>query len=188
VGRARDAELEQRLLTAAWDLVTASGYDSLSLSQVATRAGGHRSDIYRRWSSKSQLVAEAVAANLPPVPEFDTGSLRGDLRAYLGALWESWSSDWIDGLLGMLADMDSEAERTFLMMSRTRAQPMRDAIVRAVQRGELTDVPDLALLGDLLEGPLMHRRLLGRQVMTLDELDALADIVHRLMNVTVHQS
>jgi hypothetical protein len=73
------------------------------------------------------------------------------------------------------------------MMSRQRAQPMRDAIVRAVRRGELADVPDLALLGDLLEGPLMHRRLLARQVMTLDELDALADIVHRLMNVTVHQ-
>lgn len=185
MGRTRDAALEQRLLTAAWEVVTTTGYDSLSLAQVAAKAGGHRSDIYRRWSSKAQLVAEAVAANLPPVPPFDTGSLRGDLRAYLGALWESWSSDWVDGLLGMIADMDAEAERTFLSMGGRRAQPMRDALARAVQRGELAVVPELSMLGDLLEGPLMHRRLIMRQVMRLDELDALADLVHRFMIASV---
>lgn len=185
MGRTRDTDLEHRLLRAAWDLVTSSGYDALTLSQVAARAGGHRSDIYRRWTTKAQLVADAVAANLPPVPEFDTGSLRGDIRAYLAALWESWSSDWIGGLIGLLADLDDEAERTFAAMSRSRAQPLRDAIVRAVQRGELLEVPELAMLGDLLEGPLMHRRLIARQVMTLDELDALTDIVHGLMKIQV---
>jgi AcrR family transcriptional regulator len=156
VGRRRDADLEKRLLAAAWDVVTASGYEALSFAEVATRAAAHRSDIYRRWTTKAQLVAAAMAVHLPPVPEFDTGSLRGDLRAYLGALWQSWSSDWIDASLGLLADLDPDAERTFRSLSLRRAQPLRDAIVRAVRRGELIDMPEPAMLGDLLEGPLMH--------------------------------
>lgn len=188
MGRARDAELEQRLLSAAWDDVTTSGYHALSIARVATRAGAHRSDIYRRWKTKAQLVTAAMAAHLPRVPAFDTGSLRGDLRAYLGALWESWSSDWIEVAIGVLADLDGDAERTFRTMTLRRAQPLRDAIVRAVRRGELIEMPEPAMLGDLLEGPLMHRRLVGRQVMTLDELDALADIVHGLMNARVKTS
>jgi len=184
----RDAELEGRLLSAAWDIVTTSGYASLSFAKVAARAGAHRSDIYRRWTTKAQLVAAAMAEHLPPVPEFDTGSLRGDLRAYLGALWQSWSSEWIDASLGLLADLDPDAERAFRTVSLQRAQPLRDAIVRAVRRGELVDMPEPAMLGDLLEGPLMHRRLIGRQIMTLDELDTLADIVHGLMTARVRAS
>lgn len=188
MGRTRDSDLERRLLAAAWELVTADGYHALSLTRVAARAGGHRSDIYRRWSTKAQLVAAAFAAHIPPVPQFDTGSLRGDIRAYVGALWQSWSSDWIDAALGLVADLDADAERTYRAMSLDRAQPLRDAIVRAVQRGELVDMPEPAMLGDLLEGPLMHRRLVGRQIMTLDELDALADIVHSLMTTGVRTS
>lgn len=181
MGRVRDAELEQRLLAAAWDVVTNSGYDALSFARVATRADAHRSDIYRRWTTKAQLVTAAMDAHLPPVEPFDTGSLRGDIRAYLAALWESWSSEWLEVAIGVLADLDADAERTFRTLTLRRGQPLRDAIVRAVRRGELADMPDLAMLGDLLEGPLMHRRLVGRQVMTLDELDVLADIVHGLM-------
>jgi AcrR family transcriptional regulator len=185
MGRSRDPELERRLLDATWQLVTASGYHALSIAQVAALAGGHRSDVYRRWATKAQLVAAALVAHLPQVPEFDTGSLRGDIRAYLGALWQSWSSEWIDAFLGLLADLDPDAERTFRAMSLARAQPLRDAIVRAVRRGELVDMPEPAMLGDLLEGPLMHRRLIGRQIMTLDELDTLADIVYSLMKARV---
>lgn len=188
MGRTRDTDLEKRLLSAAWDVVTTVGYDALSFAEVAARAGAHRSDLYRRWTTKAQLVAAAMVGHLPPVPAFDTGSLRGDLRAYLGALWQSWSSDWIDASLGLLADLDPEAERTFRALSLERAQPLRDAIVRAVRRGELLDMPEPAMLGDLLEGPLMHRRLVGRQIMTLDELDALADIVYGLMTVRVKSS
>ncbi|MFD5226437.1 TetR/AcrR family transcriptional regulator [Microbacterium sp. NPDC058342] len=183
MGRPRDPDLEQRLLDSAWKLVTTRGYAALSLSQVAADAGAHRTDVYRRWATKARLVAEAMAVHLPPITAFDTGSLRGDMRQYLEGLWQSWSSPWIDGVMGVLSDLegDAGAEAAFASLSRRRAQPMRDAIVRAIQRGEVSDVPDLALLGDLLEGPIMHRRMIGRQVMTSADLDALAAAVHGLM-------
>jgi AcrR family transcriptional regulator len=182
VGRPRDPDLERRLLSATWSLLTTKGYDALTVTAVAARAKAHRTDVYRRWPSKAMLVTAALAEHLPPVSEFDTGSLLSDIRAYLEDLAVSWSAPWMDGLVGGFADLrhDIDAEVAFRNMGVERGQPMRDAIDRAVARGELSEVPDLALLGDLLEGPLIHRRMIGRQPLTPEFLDAVARSVHRL--------
>lgn len=182
-GRPRDGALERRLLAAAWSLLTSHGYDALTLTRVAAEAGAHRTDVYRRWPSKARLVTDALAAHLPPVSQHDTGSLLGDIRAYLDDLAASWSSAWIDGVVGLLADLrhDVDAELAFRAMGERRGQPMRTAIERAVARGEIEGVADLSLAGDLLEGPLMHRRLIGRQPLTPDYLDAAAHSAHRLL-------
>jgi AcrR family transcriptional regulator len=185
-GRPRDPELEKRLLGAAWSLLTSEGYDALTLTKVAAQAKAHRTDVYRRWSNKARLVTDVLAAHLPPVSEFDHGSLHSDIRAYLGDLAVSWSSPWIDGLVGLLGDLrtDIDAELVFRTLGERRGQPMRDAIARAVERGEIGKGSDLSLIGDLLEGPLMHRRMVGRQPLTPEYLDAVAMSAFRLMTGT----
>lgn len=182
-GRPRDRDLDKRLLSAAWSLLTSQGYEALTLTRVAAEAKAHRTDVYRRWPSKAMLVTDVLAEHLPPVSEVDTGSLHSDIRAYLDDLAASWSSPWIDGLVGLVADLrhDIDAEVVFRTMAERRGQPMRNAIARAVERGEIREVPDLSLVGDLLEGPLMHRRMIGRQPLTPDYLDALALSTHRLL-------
>lgn len=182
-GRPRDPELEERLLAAAWALLTSDGYDALTLTRVAARAQAHRTDVYRRWSSKVQLVTDVLAVHLPAVRAVDTGSLLGDLRAYVGDLAESWSSEWVDGLVGVLADLrqDPDAELAFVSLAVGRGQAIRDALSRAVERGEVDEVPDLLLAGDLLEGPLMHRRMIGRQPLTEQYLDAVAAVAYGVL-------
>lgn len=189
-GRPRDPDLEQRLLSAAWSLLTSRGYDALTLSQVATQAKAHRTDIYRRWKTKPHLAADALAEHLPPVSEFDTGSLQSDLRAFVDDLAASWSSPWIDGLVGLVADLrdDAEAAAAFREMGERRGQPMVNAIERALERGEIDELPDLPLLGDLLEGPLMHRRMFGRRPLTPDYLEAVVLSAHRLLAETTEES
>jgi AcrR family transcriptional regulator len=174
------------LLAAAWSLLTSHGYDALTLTKVAAVAQAHRTDVYRRWSSKAQLVTDVLAEHLPAVSAIDTGTLLGDIRRYLEDLAASWSSSWIDGLVGLLADLrhDPDAELAFRMLAERRGQSMRDALVRAVERGDMTEVPDLQLAGDLLEGPLMHRRMIGRQPLTTDFLDALSLQVHAVLTAT----
>ena len=44
----------------------------------------------------------------------------------------------------------------------------------------LAEHADLSL-GDLIEGPLMHRRMVGRQPLTSEFLDAIAAIAYRVM-------
>jgi AcrR family transcriptional regulator len=182
-GRPRDPELEARLLDAAWSLLTSRGYDALNLSQVAAQADAHRTDVYRRWSSKAQLVVDALAENLPPIAEIDTGSLHSDLRAIVADFAESWSSAWIDGLMGLLADLqrDPDAELAFRGMALGRGEPLRNAIARATERGEIDDVADLTLVGDLVEGPLMHHRMVGRQPLTPEFLDAVTAVAWRFL-------
>lgn len=97
-----------------------------------------------------------------------------------------WNEPWNDGLVGFLADLrgDAEAERTFRALAARRSQPLVDAIARAVRRGEIADVPSLPLVGDLLEGPLMHRRMFGGEPMSPEELDVLTSSAHRLLTGT----
>src|SRR5690348_10484378 len=150
------------------------------MTKVAAAADAHRTDVYRRWSTKAQLVTDALAEHLPPVLEVDTGTLAGDVRAYVGDLAKSWSSDWVDGLMGLTADLrnDPEAELAWRQLAERRGGVMRASLRRAVDRGEIPEIPlltELGVAGDLLEGPLMHRRMIGRQPLTPDYLDAVAD-------------
>jgi hypothetical protein len=76
---------------------------------------------------------------------------------------------------------DPDAELAFRAMAEGRGQHVRDAFARAVARGELTTTPDRALVGDLLEGPLMHRRVIGRQPLTPDFLDQVAQVAYAVV-------
>lgn len=182
-GRPRSPELEKRLLAAAWALLTTEGYDALKLTSVAAQAGAYGTDVYRRWSSKAQLVTAALSEHLPPVSEVDTGSLRSDLRAYTGDLAVSWSAPWIDGLMGLMADLhrDPEAEAAFRQMGERRGQVLRNALARAVQRGEIEQPSELFLIGDVLEGPLMHRRMVARLPLTPEFLEAVVASAHQVL-------
>ncbi len=79
--RRRGAALESALLDAAWDELAEKGYDAFTIESVAKRAQTARAVIYRRWSSKPELVRAAIArrARSDEVAVPDTGSLRGDL-------------------------------------------------------------------------------------------------------------
>lgn len=182
-GRPRNPGLEQRLLSAAWTLLTESGYAALTLTQVATLAGAHRSDVYRRWPNKVRLVADTLDAHLPPVTQVDTGSLQTDMRVYVDDLARSWSAPWIDSAVGWLADLqhDPDAELAFRSTGLRRGRQLRDALERAVERGEIDSLPDLHLLGGLLEGPLMHSRLVNRRPLTPEFLDAVALSAYHLV-------
>lgn len=129
-GRPRDPELERRLSAAAWSLLQSQGYDALKLTEVAARADAHRTDVYRRWSSKAQLVVDVLAEHLPQVSDPGTGSLRSDLLAIVEDFAASWSSSWIDGLMGLMADLhrDPDAELAFRKMAEGRGVPLRTAI------------------------------------------------------------
>jgi AcrR family transcriptional regulator len=182
-GRPRDLELDKRLLGAAWSLLQRDGYATLTLTNVAAQAGAHRTDVYRRWSSKAQLVVDVLDEHLPPIADVDTGTIGADLRAIVADFAASWSSSWIDGLVGLTADLqhDPEAELAFRAMAERRGTPLRTAIMRARERGEIGEPPDLSLIGDLVEGPLMHRRMIGRAPLTSDYLEAVAFAAHRLL-------
>ena len=66
------------------ELLAVKGYAALVLNDIAEAAGVHRTTLYRRWTSRAELVLDAVEASVTEriVPP-DLGSLRADMRATL---------------------------------------------------------------------------------------------------------
>src|SRR3954452_2157895 len=83
--RRRGAALEEALLDAAWAELISNGYAGFTVEAVAERAQTSRAVIYRRWPQRWDLITAAVVhyQERNPVHAPDTGSLRGDLIAYL---------------------------------------------------------------------------------------------------------
>src|SRR4051812_12202770 len=72
---------EEEILDATVAVVAELGYDRLTMDAVATAAKASKATLYRRWTTKAELVVDAISrAKGCPMPEnVDTGSLRGDL-------------------------------------------------------------------------------------------------------------
>ncbi|PZF98322.1 TetR/AcrR family transcriptional regulator [Micromonospora deserti] len=162
--------------------LAAVGYGRLSIEAVARRAGVSKTAIYRRWSSKLELVLEVVAAAATSkLPALDTGTLRGDLtllfQVVAHALRHPLASQIIPDLLAEAA-RNPTIDQTLQQVLRARQQEIGGRLIsRAVRRGELpadTD-PDAAV--DLIVGPLYWRLAIARTPLTPGYLGTLVEAV-----------
>lgn len=81
VGRPRDADIDTAVLTAARELLAEVGYESVTMDATAARAGTSKAAIYRRFSSKAEMLFAAVLHGAEIEPPGDAGTLFGDLVA-----------------------------------------------------------------------------------------------------------
>jgi AcrR family transcriptional regulator len=76
----RTARTRERVLAGVAALLLDSGYEALTVDNVAARSGVHRTTVYRRWRDPGGLLADTLdAARDQPWEPPDTGSLVGDL-------------------------------------------------------------------------------------------------------------
>ncbi len=91
-GRRRDATRDAAIVAATLDLLVEVGYDRLTMEAVAGRAQAGKATLYRRWSSKAELVVDALvhldgsepgcSPEMRATVDTDAGSLRADLLRY----------------------------------------------------------------------------------------------------------
>ena len=70
-GSRRDPAIDEAVLAATRTLLVERGYSATTIDLIAATAGVSRPAVYRRWSSKAQLVHEAVFPDLGPEPPAD---------------------------------------------------------------------------------------------------------------------
>ena len=70
-GSRRDPAIDEAVLAATRTLLVERGYSATTIDLIAVTAGVSRPAVYRRWSSKAQLVHEAVFPDLGPEPAED---------------------------------------------------------------------------------------------------------------------
>ena len=84
--RRRGKQLEDALYDATLAELAVVGYGGLTMEGIAARARTGKAALYRRWSSKHDLVQAALLYALPPLPEpRPDRSARENLLAVLSA-------------------------------------------------------------------------------------------------------
>lgn len=164
-------------MDAVVEIVTEVGFRGLTIDAVAHRAHVGKATIYRRWDGKEQLVLDALTAGRFPHPQPDTGSLRDDLLAYYLPLAEADAQKGAIRLMPALAAeaaVDSEiADRLHAYVADRRA-PVAGILLRAQERGEVSEHVDTELVVDLLTGAIMYRLYFSGAV--VDD-----DVIRRLL-------
>ena len=82
-GRPRDPRIDAAILRATADLLVEIGYSSLTMAAVAERAHTTKTALYRRWSSKAELVHEAAFPAAPTAIETPPGNIAADILSLI---------------------------------------------------------------------------------------------------------
>jgi AcrR family transcriptional regulator len=156
------------------ELLGEVGYARLTMDQVVVRAKVSKASLYLRWPNKVALVADALQHQAPAVPEVpDTGSLPGDMRAFLGALLRSWTaaSRALQAVSGEIASNPELRQAWHRAVTGMLTGYVRRILTRAAERGELPEGSDVELLSQLPLSLLQTWRLAYQQ----DPDDAVVD-------------
>lgn len=147
LGRPRSARAHQAILDATIDLFVEQGYQGMSIEGVAARAGVGKTTIYRRWTSKGDLILDAIEELLFDVHPRDTGSLRDDLADLLVQLQTVLTSSRFGEVFPRMVPeiaAGSPLGRAWLeQVIEPRFAILRSMLRRGVDRGELPKDVDL---------------------------------------------
>lgn len=129
------------ILDAALELIGEVGYERVTVDSIAARAHASKTTMYRRWATKSELVADALRRHAqgeaPVVP--DTGTLRGDLLATIAEIAETLTGGRGPSLIGLIEAIRDDAALRVQVSSQVRErsrQVGREICARATSRGE----------------------------------------------------
>ncbi len=188
---ARAEAREQAILDAALELLMEVGYDRLSMDALAERARAGKATIYRHWSGKAQVVAEAVrrlkgGGASEPFPS--TGSLRGDLLSAMDQI--SCSATEVDAAIiaGVMSAMRSDPELAELVRTQvldSKKGEFNGIIERAVSRGELPKGGSAALVEEVVSALLINRLVI--QGLSIDE-EFVTHVVDDIVLPLLHRS
>ena len=170
--RALRSDVTDGIIEAVLDELADVGYGRLSMDGVARRAKAGKAALYRRWSSKQEMVLDAVTTiSVPALPE-TSGDLRTDVAALVRGV-DEWISD--PRMTRVLPDLLAEAVRNTDLADAltarigvTRRESGRVVIMAAIDRGEVRPDVDLEYALDLVAAPVFWR-ICGRRLPTTPE-------------------
>jgi AcrR family transcriptional regulator len=166
-GRPRNPVVDQAILRAALELFIEHGVAGASIERIAKRAGVAKTSIYRRWSSREALLAQAIEAArnatgytvdlVDRTPPQDFVKLLVEACEVVG---RPEIRKLMTRLIGSIPDYPKWIE----VYRETYYLPRRRAFGRALERvraaGLLPRDIDLEALADMIIGAVMYRLIM----------------------------
>ncbi|MBN3910375.1 MAG: TetR/AcrR family transcriptional regulator [Nostoc sp. NMS1] len=159
-GRPRSIHADQAILQATLDLLADVGYQSMSIEAIASRAGVGKTTIYRRYTSKEELVADAIESLRDDLAIPDTGSFWGDMDILIENAAKKIDSPLGRQTLALIISTASSnpqfAEVYWTKYTKLRREAFSKVLERAQSRGEIHKDADVDLIIDLVSGSLYY--------------------------------
>lgn len=141
LSRRRGQVLEEAIYHAVLAELGERGFSRLTYEGVAERASTGKAALYRRWPTKVELVAEALAQALPePQPIRLSGRLRDDLLAYLEEMAKVLAGPIGSFLRGVIGEIHEHPELLAALRQRAigpQQDLLREILTSGVERGEV---------------------------------------------------
>ncbi|GAA4606389.1 hypothetical protein GCM10023107_76210 [Actinoplanes octamycinicus] len=151
--------MDRRISQAALDVFGDGGWAGFAMETVARRAGIGKATLYLRWTSKEELLTDALTGRLATVSDVDTGTLRGDLVQLATQIIEIYTGPAGRAALRLnleAASIPGVAEH-YVQLRNSQIEAARAIVRRGIDRGELPAATSVTLLlNTLLGGAMMH--------------------------------
>ncbi|MGW4472573.1 TetR/AcrR family transcriptional regulator [Nonomuraea sp. NPDC004354] len=179
--RRRGRKLQDAILDAAWDVLVEHGYHGFTYEAVAARAGTSRPVLYRRWPQRDDLLLATLAKFWQPITVPDTGSLRDDAIGFLRNA-DADRAGMITLMSVQLADYFRDTGTSLGELRDTLLPPGRPTtfemiVARAVERGELPDVPRSSRVVNLPLDLLRHDMFMTMRAVSEESIVEIVDEV-----------
>ena len=183
MARPRSDEARRKALEATRDLIVENGVTNLTIEDVAARSGVAKTTIYRHWPERASLIVDAVNAMFEHLRTPDTGTLRGDLESFFGAVMRTDLSGNVGQIMPSIieaAGRDPEMAYLLDRIGGERERVCRTIIERALERGEIREAVaglDLDALVGVTVGPIVFQKIVRRRKLTPEYVEACLDVV-----------
>jgi AcrR family transcriptional regulator len=159
------------------------GLEAATIQAIAERSGVHASAIYRRWSSRNEIIEQAVFSGFAQILVKPGGDLRRDLRRFVRAYLTMFDSPAARAAMpGLLASYQaggrSGAPEEWLVVS---ARPQFIDILEAAGPGSIDGDVDPEDVFDMLLGALIARTLVPTVAARRRSADVLVDLTLKLL-------
>lgn len=165
---------------ATWAELTDHGYSGVTFEGVARRAKTGKPVLYRRYSSRAQMVTDALPTlRTPPAEVPSAQNLREDILTMVNSLVNEWRQIGLDTFRSLIAEADAATLETF----QTKVAAHTDHTIRrtldaARDRGEIgpARIPDRVATSIL--ALVRNELLFGRNTIESSSLAELVDLIY----------
>ena len=159
-GRPRDPKVDIAITEAAIAVIRDRGW-AFTMEEVARKAAVSKASIYRRYPTKIALAFAAWEGDRDlRFPNTDTGSIWGDLTAYvMGTIRVGGNSVWSTILPVVIAESRTDPAIADMLSQvwAWRSGMLRDVLDRGIARREIPADSDLDQVREMIDGPILLR-------------------------------
>lgn len=174
--------IQERVLSAAEQILRTGGYSGLTMERVAAESGVAKTTLYRRWPTKAALCMSLyldVAERELHDP--DCGNITDDLK-HITRTVVHLHTQTVAGpaLIGVIAEAQLNPDSSASVLAgfaKRRREITQRILARATERGELRPGVDTDLIIDALGGATVFRLLQSHAPVTPQYAEAIVDLV-----------